>query len=202
MNNGRLDDVAIQAALIPHTVARLGNPRTLGLAIDWTMFDAVTPSGRRIRYQVLRIAVTRRGRALPLLQVAYDRNGLPAPKSQNRLEEAILAVTSALPPSVHTVIPADRGFARASFFAFLAAHGPDHVVRIDRGTCITEECGRRWKLGEEGTRRGEVRWKRGVRYAIHHDRPTDIRLNLAIFDHLHNLPRACLPSTSLKGGYA
>ena len=47
------------------------------------MFDAVLPSGRRVRYQVLRITVPRRGRALPLLQVAYDRDHLPADRSQN-----------------------------------------------------------------------------------------------------------------------
>jgi len=81
-----------------HTVARLGSPRFLGLAIDWTMFDTTLPSGSRMRYQVLRIAVPRRGRALPLLQMAYDRDNLPKHKSQNQLEQgALLAVIEALP---------------------------------------------------------------------------------------------------------
>ena len=60
----------MQAALVPEVVARLRHPKRPGLAIDWTMFDAVLPGGRRVRYQVLRIAVPRRGRALPLLQAA------------------------------------------------------------------------------------------------------------------------------------
>ena len=34
LGNDRVDDVAVQAALIPYTVARLGNPRWLGLAVD------------------------------------------------------------------------------------------------------------------------------------------------------------------------
>lgn len=181
LGNDRVDDLAVQTALIPHTLARLGNPRWLGLAIDWTMFDTLTPKGQRVRYQVLRIAVPRRGRALPLLQLAYDRDNLPAPKSQNRLEEeAILAVKSALPVGVRPVILADRGFARANFFAFLKAHHLDYVVRIDKGTCMTEADGRRWKLGSEGTGRGQVRWCAGVRYALHHGRPTDLVINLAI----------------------
>ena len=181
VNNDRVNDIAVQAAIIPHTIARLGNPRWLGLAIDWTMFDTVLPSGKRVRYQVLRIAVPRRGRALPLLQVAYDRDNLPAPKSQNRLEEeALLAVIDALPTGVRPVILADRGFARANFFAFLKTHGLDYVIRIDKGTCITEADGRCWKLGEEGTRRGEIRWSPNVRYALYHGRPNDLMVNLAI----------------------
>src|SRR3712207_980582 len=38
--NERVDALAIQTAFAPHAVARLGHPRLLGLAIDWTMFDA------------------------------------------------------------------------------------------------------------------------------------------------------------------
>lgn len=181
VGNDRVDDVAVQVALIPHTIARLGHPRWLGLAIDWTMFDTVTPKGLRVRYQVLRIAIPRRGRALPLLQVAYDRENLPAPKSQNRLEEeALLAVTQALPRGVRPVILGDRGFARANFFAFLKVHGLDYVVRIDKGTCMTEADGRRWKLGEEGSKPGQIRWSPLVRYALYHGRPTDLLINLAL----------------------
>jgi hypothetical protein len=125
LDNPRIDAQALQLALIPHTVAALGLPRVLGLAIDWTYFDSVLPSGQRVRYQVLRIAVPRRGRALPLLQVAYNRDNLPAGQSQNQLEEAaLLAVVRALPARVRPVVLADRGFARAAFLAWLQEHGP------------------------------------------------------------------------------
>ena len=56
-NNERVDSHEVQLALVPHTIARLGCPHLLGLAIDWTMFDTTLPSGERRRYQVLRIAV-------------------------------------------------------------------------------------------------------------------------------------------------
>jgi hypothetical protein len=78
LGNPRLDPVALQWAFIPHTVARLGYPQRLGPAVDWTMWDSRTPGGQRVRYQLLRIAVPRRGRALPLLQVVYNRAALPA----------------------------------------------------------------------------------------------------------------------------
>ena len=183
LDNGRVDPVAGQAALVPEVVARLGHPKRLGLAIDWTMFDAALPSGRRVRYQVLRVAIPRRGRALPLLQVGYDRDRLPPDRSQNQLEEAALdAVLHALPPGVRPVVLADRGFARATFLEWLQAHptGPDFVVRVDKGTCLTEPGGHRWRLGAEGLALGQLRWAPGVRYALYHGRPRDLVVNVAL----------------------
>jgi hypothetical protein len=75
---------------------------------------------------------------LPLLQLAYDRHRLPKKKSQNQLEQdALLAVVEALPAGVHPVILADRGFARATFFAWLNARRLHYVVRLKKGTCLT-----------------------------------------------------------------
>ncbi len=121
----------MQTAFVAHTVARLGCPRLLGLAIDWTMFDTTLPSGERMRYQVLRVAVPRKGRALPLLQLAYDRDRLPPQRSQNQLEQdALLAVIEALPSGVRPVVLADRGFCRAGFLTWLEYRGLDYVVRL------------------------------------------------------------------------
>ena len=183
LDNRRVDPLAVQAALAPEVVARLGSPKRLGLAIDWTMFDAVLPGGRRVRYQVLRVAIPRCGRALPLLQVAYDRDRLPPDRSQNQLEEAALdAVLRALPGGVRAVVLADRGFARATFLEWLQAHpaAPDFVVRVDKGTCLTEPDGRRWKLGQEGLALGQLRWAPGVRYTLYHGRPRDLVVNVAL----------------------
>src|SRR3954470_2106423 len=179
--NERVDALETQMAFVPHLVARLGFPRWLGLAIDWTMFDTTLPSGERMRYQVLRIAVPRKGRALPLLQLAYDWDNLSPTKSQNQLEQdALLAVVRALPASVRPVILADRGFARATFFAWLQKHRLEYVVRIDKGTCLTEVDGQRWKLGEEGLRPGQLRWASEVRYGLYHGRAREILLNVAL----------------------
>ncbi len=198
LNNERVDPLTVQAALIPATIAQLGAPHWLGLAIDWTMFDTKLPSGKRRRYQVLRIAVPRRGRALPLLQVAYDRDALPAGQSQNQLEEAaLLAVIQTLPPGVRPVILADRGFARAPFLEWLQDQSLDYVVRVNRGTCLTSETGQRWKLGEEGLACGEQRWLGAVRFGLYHDRPRALILNVALSwrlpRHVARLPRHKTP---------
>ncbi len=194
LNNPRVDPMAVQLALIPSTIAHLGLPRSLGLAIDWTMFDTKLPTGQRRRYQVLRIAVPRRGRALPLLQLAYDRDALPAGQSQNQLEEtALLAVVQALPSGVRPVILADRGFARAPFLEWLQSQHLDYVVRVNRGTCLTDGSGRHWKLGEEGLERGERRWLPLVHFGLYHDRPRSLTLNIALSwrlpRHLARSPR-------------
>jgi len=180
-NNQRLDALAVQVAFVPYVVARLRHPRLLGLAIDWTFFDTTLPSGKRMRYQVLRIAVPRKGRALPLLQLAYDRDRLPADKSQNQLEqEALSAVLGTLPWGVRPVVLADRGFRRAGFICWLQRHGVDYVVRLSKGSCITEADGKQWKLGEEGLERGQLHWVRGVRYGLYHGRPRDLLVNVAL----------------------
>jgi hypothetical protein len=153
----------------------------LGLAIDWTMFDTVLPSGEKMRYQVLRIAVPRKGRALPLLQLAYDRDRLPATKSQNQLEqEALLAVVGALPGGVRPVVLADRGFRRASFLCWLERHRLDYVVRLSKGACLSEVGGERWKLGEEELSPGQLRFSKGVRYGLYHGRARDLSINVAL----------------------
>lgn len=116
------------------------------------------PTGQRIRYQVLRIGVPLRGRALPLVQLAYNRDALPPDRSQNQLEEAALAaVLAALPVGWRPVVLADAGLARPTFLQFLQAHGVDFVVRIDRGTVLTAADGTRTKLGTEGLRPGQLR---------------------------------------------
>ena len=179
-DNERVDALETQMAFVPHLLARLGFPRWLGLAIDWTFFDTTLPSGKRMRYQVLRIAIPRKGRALPLLQLAYDRDALPANKSQNQLEQdALLAVVRALPEGVRPVLLADRGFGRAGFLSWLQRHEIDYVVRLSKGGCITEADGRRWKLGKEGLQRGQLRWARGVRCGLYHGRPRDLWVNVA-----------------------
>jgi hypothetical protein len=145
------------------------------------VFDTTLPSGQRMRYQVLRIAVPRKGRALPLLQLAYDRDHLSPDKSQNQIEQdALLAVLGALPKSVRPVILADRGFHRASFIAWLEGHHLNYVVRIRKGACITEASGRRFKLGQEGLKIGELRLMEGVRYGLYHGRPRDLLTNVAL----------------------
>jgi hypothetical protein len=145
------------------------------------VFDTTLPSGQRLRYQLLRIAVPRKGQALPLLQLAYDRDDLSPNNSQNQIEQdALLALLGALPMGVRPVVLADRGFHRAGFIDWLGRHHLNYVVRIRKGTCISAASGRRWKLGQEGLKMGELRFVEGVRYALYHGRPRELWINVAL----------------------
>lgn len=200
--NPRIDPIQVQCALIPAIIARLGCPRWLGLIVDWTKFDTVLPGGgrtrgRRIHYQILRIAIPRRGRALPLLDLAYDTYHLHdhqtgAVRSQNQLEQAALAaVLAALPVGVRPVVVADRGFARADLLAWLTTRQIDYVIRIANNTRITHPDGSSWKTSPtpppRQLRPGQLHLLRGVRYGTYHDRPRDLLINLACS---YRLPRA------------
>jgi len=53
-------------------------------------------------------------------------------------------------------------------------------VHLSKGSCITEADGRRWKLGEEGLRSGQLRFAEGVRYGLYHGRPRELWINVAL----------------------
>jgi hypothetical protein len=191
--NEPVDPVAVQVAFVPTVLARLGTPRWLGLVVDWTSFETTLPHLRHCRgrrsYQVLTIGLPRRGRALPLLSVADEQGHFPVPGSQNTAEQDALArVLDALPPGVRAVVIGDRAFGRAELIQWLQTRRAAYVLRLKRGALITEKDGARWKLGEEGTRRGGVRWVAGCRYGTYHDKPRDLWINLACS---WRLPKRC-----------
>jgi hypothetical protein len=80
------------------------------------------------------------------------------------------------------ILLADRGFHRVSFLAWCERHDlVDYVVRLKKGTCISEaDGGGRWKLGEEELKPGELRFLKGVRYGLYHGRPRELWINLAL----------------------
>ena len=100
LSNEQVDPVAVQVAFIPTVLGRPGSPRQIGLVLDWTSFDTkllgLTGGGHR-PYQMLTIAIPRRGRALPLLSVVYEQDQLPAKGSQNKNGKKRRSPTSCTP---------------------------------------------------------------------------------------------------------
>ena len=78
------------------------------------------------------------------------------------------------------MILTDRGFRCAAFLRWLKEHHLDYVVRIKKGSRMTEGDRRRWKLGEEESKVGELRFCEGVRYGLYHDRPRELRIDVAL----------------------
>jgi len=87
--------------------------------------------------------------------------------SQNQIEEHLLDfLWSFTPPSLHLVITADRGFARASLFERLLAAQRDFVIRFDADTWITLPDGLAGAVKDIlSLQPGETRWIPQARYA-------------------------------------
>ena len=137
-----------------------GFPACSGLAIDWTFFDTTLPSGRRIRYQVLRIAVPRKGRALPLLQLAYDRENLSPNKSQNQIEqEAILAVVRALPEGVRPCDPCRQGLPSGKLHRLAGASAPPLRGAYQEGKLHNRKRRAPLETGRGGAQDRELRFR-------------------------------------------
>ena len=178
--NARLEALALQVAVLPHPVAARGRPRRRGRALDGTRFDPVRPAGVRARDQGWRVALPRRGRASPVVPLAADRDALPADQGQNqRAAAALRALRRALPAGVRPVVRADRGVARAPCLAWRRPHGAACVVRVTRGTCLTEAAGTRGTRGPRDPPRGRLSWPPLVRDGRDHGRPRAVTLTLA-----------------------
>jgi hypothetical protein len=98
------------------------------------------------------------------------------------------------------VLAADRGFRRTGFIGWLARQELDYVVRLRKGACITEVSGRRWKLGEEGLKIGEVRCIEGVRYGLFYGRPRELSINVALCWRIPKSRAKYLSASSPRSG--
>ena len=163
--NPRLDELALPARWLVLSCRFGTDPPEqphehplLPILLDTTYFEP---------FAALVAAVACGARALPIASTTYHRKalraGLPrrttwatrdlpprrrgcrgAPalprafRSQNLIEQELLDfVHSFLPTTLQPVVVADRGFARASLFTALPAHGWDFVIRFDATTWVS-----------------------------------------------------------------
>lgn len=66
------------------------------------------------------------------------------------------------------------------------------MVRIEKGSCVTEEDGHRWKPREEGLKPGQMRFAAHARYGLHHGRPRTRYRGLGKVDLEHVLTAVAL----------
>lgn len=112
----------------------------LVVSLDWTEFG-------KDGHSVIAVnLVTRHGRATPLLWRTVRDSGMR--RNRNRHEREILALLkSLLPPKVHVIVLADRGFADTRFHRFIEKElGWDFIIRMRKNVFITTEDGRRFKV--------------------------------------------------------
>jgi hypothetical protein len=144
---------------------RWGRPTELRLAIDPTTQDD--------RVVLLTVSVQYRGRALPLVWVAWPANQpLVGARFWARVATLLDQVAKLLPARVRVIWLADRAFGTPQFTDQVVARGWDYVVRVQGQTHYRDRGGREGRLRSLVTHRrqrcklrGQVFKKRGWREA-------------------------------------
>lgn len=122
--------------------------------------------------------VHRAHQAYPTTVAAHPRSF----RSQNLIEQELLdLVASLLSPSLRLVVVADRGFARASLFAYLIAQKRDFVIRFDADTWVQLAPAGPGQAVKEALalQPGQRRWVVGGTYHQHEQVPVNL---LAVWD--------------------
>jgi DDE family transposase len=108
---------------------RVGSRTEIVVAMDWTDFDADGQATLALKL------VTRHGRATPLIWLSVHKDELAG--RRNAYEDACLRrLAEVLPEGIKVTLLADRGFADAKLFAFLAELGFGYVIRLKGKTQV------------------------------------------------------------------
>jgi DDE family transposase len=108
---------------------RVGSRTEIVVALDWTDYDADGQATLALKL------VTRHGRATPLIWLSVHKDELAG--RRNAYEDACLRrLAAVLPEGIKVTLLADRGFADAKLFAFLAELGFGYVIRLKGKTQV------------------------------------------------------------------
>jgi len=109
---------------------RVGVRTELIVALDWTEFDADD------HVTLCAYAVTRHGRATPLIWKTHKKSDLEGHRTQWE-HDLVEQLHRAMAPSVAITLLADRGFGDQKLYELLALLGWDYVIRF-RGIILVE----------------------------------------------------------------
>ncbi len=111
------------------------------IALDWTEFDADD------HVTLCAYAVTRHGRATPLIWKTHKKSDLEGHRTQWE-HDLVEQLHRAMAPSVAITLLADRGFGDQKLYALLALLGWDYVIRF-RGGILVENASGEVRLASE-----------------------------------------------------
>jgi len=111
------------------------------VALDWTEFDADD------HVTLCAYAVTRHGRATPLIWKTHKKSDLEGNRTQWE-HDLVEQLHRAMAPSVAITLLADRGFGDQKLYALLALLGWDYVIRF-RGGILVENANGEVRLASE-----------------------------------------------------
>jgi len=122
-------------ALFPSWIRFVVGARTeLIVALDWTEFDADD------HVTLCAYAVTRHGRATPLIWKTYKKSALEGHRTQWE-QDLVEQLHRAMAPSVAITLLADRGFGDQKLYQLLTLLGWDYVIRFRGGILVENASG-------------------------------------------------------------
>lgn len=127
LSNVRVD----LAVLFPEWIKFVvGERKELTIALDWTDFD------KDDHTTLAAYAVTRHGRATPLMWKTHRKSELEGHRTQWE-HDLVEALHRAICPTINVVLLADRGFGDQKLYELLTLFGWDYVIRF-RGNILVE----------------------------------------------------------------
>ncbi len=162
LSNHRVDRKVIYANITRFVWRRIRHWKTIPIAIDWSFCE------KREEWQVLAASIIVRGRGVPILVWAFQKNSFGKHLSQNQAEEAFLTeLYSLIEPHQRkdqtVVILADRGFARPSLFQHIRSLQWHYIIRVKYNVYVTVK-GKQFLVGDIALKHGEVKEFRSVSY--------------------------------------
>jgi len=173
--------------LFPSWIRFVVGARTeLIVALDWTEFDADD------HVTLCAYAVTRHGRATPLIWKTHKKSDLEGHRTQWE-HDLVEQLHRAMAPSVAITLLADRGFGDQKLYELLALLGWDYVIRF-RGLILVENA--------EGEVRPASEWVRpdGRAFLIRGAKVTGDKASVpgVVLVHARNMKEPWCLATSLS----
>ena len=158
----------------------------LVVALDWTEFD------KDDHVTLCAYAITRHGRATPLIWKTYPKSKLEGHRTQWE-HDLVEQLHRAISPSVDITLLADRGFGDQKLYSLLDLLGWDFVIRFRAGILVENQMGETKTAGEWLSARGRATM-------IRHAKVTADKANVpaVVTVHAKNMKQPWCLATSLS----
>jgi hypothetical protein len=157
------------------------------VALDWTEFDDDD------HVTLAAYAVTRHGRATPLIWKTYKKSDLEGHRTQWE-HDLVEQLHRGIAPNVGITLLADRGFGDQKLYALLALLGWDFAIRFRGGILVENAAGETRTAGEWVASGGRALMMRGAKVTA--DKAT---VPAVVLVHARNMKEPWCIATSLSG---
>ncbi len=157
------------------------------VALDWTEFDDDD------HVTLAAYAVTRHGRATPLIWKTYKKSDLEGHRTQWE-HDLVEQLHGGISPNVSITLLADRGFGDQKLYALLTLLGWDYAIRFRGGILLENAAGETRTAGEWVASGGRALMMRGAKVTA-----DKAAVPAVVLVHARNMKEPWCIATSLSG---